>query len=976
MPKNILTSYTFSTGGNTITSHSASIIPLTITGASSQTADLLLLRNNGGTTQFRVDPNGMTIANSLGVAGSPSGISYAYFTTPSASAKPVVVRGAASQSANLQEWQNSAGTVLASVNSAGDIGTSAAVLAGTSSWFSATSNIKTLNAGIIGQVIRATSSQTANLSEWQDSAGTRQGYVSAGGNTLTFPGITAAYSFFAQSGGVSVVPVTVRGVASQTANLQEWQNSAGTRLSSIASNGLPYLSSTSSANIDTYTEAANDMALMLPDDAWDDKLRFLYGLYERSTDGTTAWTVNTFDPAIVDGRMDTIMSLPTASLGHRFTWFTTNFQYMTPRYLRLSSGYPGATNSTISVLIESSANNSTWTSRGSYTGISAGIMKRLLRISDNGDHSYIRVTITYTTVSTAMQLENVELLTYRPGNQGGNLAGAESRLPISSWDGNRTNVVQASHSGAVSQIVKGGFIRTATINGAVGNGTTVTFTTSTPHVLRVGQSVTLTGVNPGAYNISGTIASVTGMSGFTITNAATGTYVSGGTATVTTLANPFEVHNAAGTTVARIDTTGTLVISGIGVTSGDHRVGTSSYFSAALNVLARATTEKGVVVRGQASQTANLQEWQDSSANILSYVKPNGTIFINATNNTAGIEFPASTGTNIIRANGNDINMSPRFDVIHSPADSSGRLRPASDNTSDLGTSGQRWRNIYGAGAILNGLTLSSTTSPITLNGSVGTSGQVLTSAGAGATPTWTTVSGGGSFTGGTLTSGLVLATGTTTLQPLKFVAGTNLTTPVTGVKEYDGTVFYSTSNTNPGRALETQSYYYVSDSDFYIDFSGSGASQSMFGGPTTGLTVAAGTTYEFELDAAVQHQYQVNAGITGTFAMQNTGGATVAVTNFIDYGSNTTGFTTATTMSSIRNTAGVTFMTAISSGSRYGIIRVRGILRVTGSGTTKVYPGLAASSTNDNTWIVASGAVFKMTPIGNGTVTTVGTWA
>jgi hypothetical protein len=40
-------------------------------------------------------------------------------------------------------------------------------------------------------------------------------------------------------------------------------------------------------------------------------------------------------------------------------------------------------------------------------------------------------------------------------------------------------------------------------------------------------------------------------------------------------------------------------------------------------------------------------------------------------------------------------------------------------------------------------LTLSSTTSPITLNASVGTSGQVLTSAGAGATPTWTTPSSG-----------------------------------------------------------------------------------------------------------------------------------------------------------------------------------------------------------------------------------------
>jgi hypothetical protein len=102
-----------------LTNSTAANIPLTITGASAQTADLLLLRNNGLTTQFRVDPNGMTIANSLGVAGSPSGISYAYFTTPNAALRPVVVRGAASQSANLQEWQSSAGSILARVASDG-----------------------------------------------------------------------------------------------------------------------------------------------------------------------------------------------------------------------------------------------------------------------------------------------------------------------------------------------------------------------------------------------------------------------------------------------------------------------------------------------------------------------------------------------------------------------------------------------------------------------------------------------------------------------------------------------------------------------------------------------------------------------------------------------------------------------------------------------------------------------------------------
>jgi hypothetical protein len=112
---------TSSLGQLGVQTSSASTLGLVVRGASAQTADLFLLQNNGGTTQFRVDPNGMTIANSLGVAGSPSGISYAYFTTPSASAKPVVVRGAASQTANLQEWQNSAGTVMGRINADGSV---------------------------------------------------------------------------------------------------------------------------------------------------------------------------------------------------------------------------------------------------------------------------------------------------------------------------------------------------------------------------------------------------------------------------------------------------------------------------------------------------------------------------------------------------------------------------------------------------------------------------------------------------------------------------------------------------------------------------------------------------------------------------------------------------------------------------------------------------------------------------------------
>jgi hypothetical protein len=91
-------------------------------------------------------------------------------------------------------------------------------------------------------------------------------------------------------------------------------------------------------------------------------------------------------------------------------------------------------------------------------------------------------------------------------------------------------------------------------------------------------------------------------------------------------------------------------------------------------------------------------------------------------------------------------------------------------------------RTITAGPVTTTGLTLSGTTSPITLNASVGTSGQVLTSAGPGLTPSWTTVSGGGSgFTGaGTSITGITAtaSTGTTTVtaSSITFAGGSATT--------------------------------------------------------------------------------------------------------------------------------------------------------------------------------------------------------
>ena len=106
-------------------------------------------------------------------------------------------------------------------------------------------------------------------------------------------------------------------------------------------------------------------------------------------------------------------------------------------------------------------------------------------------------------------------------------------------------------------------------------------------------------------------------------------------------------------------------------------------------------TNPHVVVRGVSGATGNLLELQDSAATVLSRFTSTGSLYINTNNNTTGIEFLGTAGTQFISANGNDLGIRPRFDVLFSPADSSGRLRPSNDNTSDLGTSGQRWKQTF-----------------------------------------------------------------------------------------------------------------------------------------------------------------------------------------------------------------------------------------------------------------------------------------
>ena len=113
---------TFTVGGHAINNANAAVIPLIVKAASSQSANLMEFQDSSAVWQTRISPVGQIVTNVQAFVGSGStSISNSRFNvaTGSASVIGAVIRGAASQSANLQEWQNSAGTVLGFVTSSG-----------------------------------------------------------------------------------------------------------------------------------------------------------------------------------------------------------------------------------------------------------------------------------------------------------------------------------------------------------------------------------------------------------------------------------------------------------------------------------------------------------------------------------------------------------------------------------------------------------------------------------------------------------------------------------------------------------------------------------------------------------------------------------------------------------------------------------------------------------------------------------------
>jgi hypothetical protein len=220
-----------------------------IKGAASQTANLQEWQNSAGTALVSIQSDGSFKFSdavngpgtfywggaNIGGFGGGAGTGNTWNFVPYNSARvAVIVQGVASQTGDLQQWKNNSGTINARIDAYGTFQN------GTATGYGAWINVQPALASDKGIVVRGAASQTANLQEWQNSAGALRTAILSDGSlysnmyaTFTNAGAGGGNAIYARTIYADAVPVAVRGAASQTANLQEWQNSSGTKLAAV-----------------------------------------------------------------------------------------------------------------------------------------------------------------------------------------------------------------------------------------------------------------------------------------------------------------------------------------------------------------------------------------------------------------------------------------------------------------------------------------------------------------------------------------------------------------------------------------------------------------------------------------------------------------------------------------------------------------------------------------------------------------------
>lgn len=160
----------------------SSLGQLKVKAGSGQTADIQQWQIHDGTVKAKIEDDGRIFsateisAADLAVMGGDSDGYFGfrlYANAGAATTIPMVARGDAAQSANLQEWQNSGGAPLARLKPDGSLhiglGTqNIALAAAAAGYFGIQAFIQSAATGNIPLVARGFAGQTASIQEWQN----------------------------------------------------------------------------------------------------------------------------------------------------------------------------------------------------------------------------------------------------------------------------------------------------------------------------------------------------------------------------------------------------------------------------------------------------------------------------------------------------------------------------------------------------------------------------------------------------------------------------------------------------------------------------------------------------------------------------------------------------------------------------------------------------------------------------------------
>jgi hypothetical protein len=209
--------------------------------------------------------------------------------------------------------------------------------------------------------------------------------------------------------------------------------------------------------------------------------------------------------------------------------------------------------------------------------------------------------------------------------------------------------------------------------------------------------------------------------------------------------------------------------------------------------------------------------------------------------------------------------------------------------------------------------------------------------------------------------SNLILDAGTTATAPIKFTSGTNLTTPVAGAVEYNGSNYFQTIDATSGRGvLPVSQFIYLSSNNNSIS-----SLYPVF--PSSTLSLVSGALYEYEAEV---YLYKNSSGtLTWAFYLPSTPGFMHA--HYI--GQPTGGLYTvgSATTAGFINATGTTLAfpnTGTLSSSTYNHYKIKAIMSISSATTISLQV-----SSNTGTVDILAGSYAKITRL---PISSVGTFS